>query len=123
MDALSRTGMCAHLQRKRPTSVSQRADYAVRGDAAAQSRMRKESRSMSTVRFVGLDVHAETIAIALAEPGGEVRSMGVIPNRPESVRKMVRKLGPITGLRVCYEAGPTGYALYWQLTALGVHCD
>ena len=31
---------------------------------------------MSTVRFVGLDVHAETIAIALAEPGGEVRSVG-----------------------------------------------
>jgi transposase len=78
---------------------------------------------MSTVRFVGLDVHAETIAIALAEPGGEVRSMGVIPNRPESVRKMVRKLGPPSSLRICYEAGPTGYALYWQLTALGVHCD
>ena len=26
-------------------------------------------------------------------------------------------------LRVCYEAGPTGYVLYWQLTRLGVHCD
>jgi transposase len=78
---------------------------------------------MSTVRFVGLDVHAETIAIALAEPGGEVRSVGVIPNRPEAVRKMVRKFGPPSGLRICYEAGPTGYALYWQLTALGVHCD
>jgi transposase len=24
---------------------------------------------------------------------------------------------------VCYEAEPTGYTLYWQLTALGVHCD
>lgn len=78
---------------------------------------------MSTVRFVGLDVHAETIAIALAEPGGEGRSLGVIPNRPESVRKMVRTLGPPNGVRMCYEAGPTGYALYWQLTALGVHCD
>ena len=78
---------------------------------------------MSTVRFVGLDVHAETIAIALAEPGGEVRSLGVIPNRTEAVRKMVHKLGPVIALRVCYEAGPTGYALYWQLTALGVHCD
>jgi transposase len=78
---------------------------------------------MSTVRFVGLDVHAETIAIALAEPGGEVRSLGGIPNRAEAVRKMVHKLGPVTALRVCYEAGPTGYALYWQFTALGVHCD
>jgi transposase len=78
---------------------------------------------MSTVRFVGLDVHAETIAVAVAEPDGEVRSMGVIPNRAESLRKLVRKLGPVTALRVCYEAGPTGYTVYWQLTALGVHCD
>ena len=36
---------------------------------------------MSKVRFVGLDVHAETIAVAVAEPTGEVRSLGVIPNR------------------------------------------
>ena len=36
---------------------------------------------MNNVRFVGLDVHAETIAVAVAEPGGEVRSLGVIPNR------------------------------------------
>ena len=78
---------------------------------------------MSTVRFVGLDVHAETIAIAVAEPGGDVRSLGTIPNRPESLRKLIRTLGAVTGLRVCYEAGPTGYALYWQLTALGVRCE
>ena len=25
-------------------------------------------------------------------------------------------------LHICYEAGPTGYVLYWQLTALGVPC-
>jgi transposase len=31
---------------------------------------------MKRVKFVGLDVHAETIAIAVAEPGGEVRSLG-----------------------------------------------
>jgi len=34
---------------------------------------------MKNVRFVGLDVHAETIAVAMAEVGGEVRSLGVIP--------------------------------------------
>jgi transposase len=78
---------------------------------------------MSNVRFIGLDVHAETIAVAVAEPDGEVRSVGVIPNRPESLRKLVKKLGPAEQLRVCYEAGPTGYVVYWQLTALGVKCE
>jgi len=66
---------------------------------------------------------AETIAVAVAEPDGEVRSVGVIANRAESIRKLVKKLGPAAGLRVCYEAGPTGYALYWELTRLGVACE
>jgi len=35
----------------------------------------------------------------------------------------MKKLGPLEHLRVCYEAGPTAYALYWQLTALGVRCE
>jgi hypothetical protein len=70
-----------------------------------------------------MDVHAETIAVAVAEPEGEVRSLGLIPNRPESIRKLLKKLWPADTLRVCYEAGPTGYAIYWQLTALGVPCE
>ena len=43
---------------------------------------------MSKIRFVGLDVHAETVAVAVAEPGGEVRSLGIIPNRLESIRNV-----------------------------------
>jgi transposase len=78
---------------------------------------------MSKLLFVGLDVHADTIAVAVAEECGEVRSHGTIANRIESVRKVVRKLGPAQCLRVCYEAGPTGYVLYWQLTQLGVACE
>jgi len=77
---------------------------------------------MSKIRFVGLDVHAETIAVAVAEGNGEVRSLGTIPNRPESVRRMIAKLGPAK-LKCCYEAGPTGYVLYWQLTQMGVPCE
>jgi transposase len=75
------------------------------------------------VRFLGLDVHAETITVAVAEPDGEVRSLGTILNRAESIRKLVKKLGPVEDLRACYEAGPTGYVLYWQLTELGVECE
>src|ERR1700681_4238658 len=78
---------------------------------------------MKNVRFIGLDVHAETIAVAVAEPGGEVRSLGVIPNRPESVGRLIRKLGKPEQLKACYEAGPTGYVLYWQLSELGVKCE
>ena len=75
------------------------------------------------VRFLGLDVHAETITVAVAEPGDEVRSLGTIANRADSIRKLVKKLGPVEQLKACYEAGPTGYVLYWQLAELGVKCD
>lgn len=40
-----------------------------------------------STRFVGLDVHAETIAVAVAEGRGQVRGLGTIPNRPEAVRR------------------------------------
>jgi len=78
---------------------------------------------MSKLRFVGLDVHADTIAVAVADEGGEVRSLGIIPNRLESIRKMIGKLAPINTLKCCYEAGPTGYVLYWQLVQMGVACE
>src|SRR5881628_3740002 len=79
---------------------------------------------MSTnLRNVGLDVHAETIALAVAAPGAEVRPLVIIPNRPEVVAKLIHKLGARERLRVCYEAGPCGYVLYWQLTRLGVPCE
>jgi transposase len=78
---------------------------------------------MKDIRHIGLDVDSEKIAVAVAEAGGEVRSLGTVPYREESVRRLVKKLGPANRLRFCYEAGPHGYGLYWSLTKLGVHCD
>ena len=74
------------------------------------------------IRYVGLDVHAETISAAVAEADGEVRWLGTISNRPEAVSRFVKKLGAREALKICYEAGPTGYVLYWQLTRMGVAC-
>jgi transposase len=76
-----------------------------------------------TTRWVALDVHAESIAVAVAEKDGTIRSLGNIPNRFESLRRLVKRLGGPRELRACYEAGPTGYVVYWQLTKLGVHCE
>ncbi len=82
-------------------------------------------KGITTVqRFVGLDVHAETIAVAIAErDGGEVRTLGIIPNREQSVKKLISKLGPRETWKACYEAGPTGYPLYWQMVKLGCSCE
>lgn len=76
--------------------------------------------------YLGLDVHAENIAVALAETGrdGEVRNYGEIPNTFHSVEKLLRKLGhPDKELRVCYEAGPCGFVLARFLKKKGIACD
>jgi len=59
-------------------------------------------------RYLGLDVHAETITAAIAEGRSKVRSLRQLPNRPDAVKKFIGKLGGSKDLKVCYEAGPTG---------------
>ncbi len=75
-------------------------------------------------KYVGLDVHKETIAISVADgTGGEPRYLGEIPNTPEAVAQLVRRLKKDRSpLRFCYEAGPCGYELYRHLRALGQDC-
>ena len=77
----------------------------------------------STVRYVGLDVHKDTIVMAVAEAGTQPAEIyATLANDPPAVLARLRKLGPLSSLRVCYEAGPTGYELYRFLNAAGVSC-
>ena len=76
--------------------------------------------------FLGLDVHAQNIAIALAEGGGgEARTYGTIANDLHALEKVcarLRKAHPGAELRVCYEAGPTGFVLARRLAQLKIPC-
>jgi len=80
---------------------------------------------MEKYKFVGLDVHKETIAVLVADPdGGEVRYLGEVPNTPDSVVKLVKRLRKEGAkLSFCYEAGPCGYGLHRQLLDLGQDCQ
>ncbi|WP_336275334.1 IS110 family transposase [Vreelandella indica] len=70
-----------------------------------------------------MDVHKETIAVAVAEPGRQAPDYeGEIPNTPKRVERKLQQLSERYGgglLQFVYEAGPCGYGLYRQLLASG----
>ena len=74
--------------------------------------------------YVGLDVHKETIAVAVAAPGREDPVFrGVIRNQRSSLRRLVGRLSPDGGvLSFAYEAGPCGHGVYRELVATGHDC-
>jgi transposase len=77
------------------------------------------------ITYIGLDVHKADIVVAVAEGGlrGEVRDYGRIVNTPAALERLARKLGHDgVKLRFCYEAGPCGYGIQRQLSALGHEC-
>jgi transposase len=99
--------------------------YTARSSRAVQSQYR-EDWSVShpnMLRFVGLDVHKDTIAVAVAEQGRtEAKILATIPHDFTSLSKVLTRLGPIDSLSCCYEAGPTGFGLARQLKAAGWDC-
>jgi transposase len=69
-------------------------------------------------KYIGLDVHKETIAVAVADGvTSEVRFVDEIVNTPEAINKLIKqlKVGDAV-LKFCYEAGPCGYGIHRQLT-------
>jgi transposase len=78
---------------------------------------------MASMKYVGLDVHKDSIAVGVAEGGGgEVRYYGTIPMTVEALRRLVGRLGSPATLRFAYEAGPCGYGVVRTLTQLGASC-
>jgi transposase len=76
----------------------------------------------SSTVFVGMDVHKESIEIALADEG-EVRRFGKVGGDAASVDRAVRKLRSAHPRVVfVYEAGPCGFWLYRRLSAQGLAC-
>jgi len=74
--------------------------------------------------YVGLDVHKDTIAVAVALPGrGEAVYRGEIAHRRGSLRRLMSRLSPQGEvLSFCYEAGPCGYGVYREITQAGHAC-
>lgn len=78
-----------------------------------------------SVKYVGLDVHKDSITIAIADQGrnGEVRVYGKISNDLNQIDKVMRKLlSQNVHLSCVYEAGPCGYPIYHHLTSKGIDC-
>ena len=77
------------------------------------------------MKYLGLDVHKGTIAVAVTEGGqcSEVREHGEIANAPGAITKLRAKLGgPGVDLHICYEAGPCGYGIQRQVATAGHSC-
>jgi transposase len=78
---------------------------------------------MSKVRFVGLDVHKDSITIAVADQDGPApQVVATVPHELRALGKQLKKLSASVRLRCCYEAGPTGFGLCRALAAAGFEC-
>jgi transposase len=74
--------------------------------------------------YVGLDVHKNSIAVALATPGRAApRFVGTTGARLVELTKALAHLGTPAQLHLAYEAGPCGYTLARELIARGYRCE
>lgn len=77
----------------------------------------------NSITVVGLDVHKKTIVAAVLRAGHDrVTERMTIENQPKSIEAMVRRLTAQGAAEFVYEAGPCGYQLQRQMSALGQKC-
>ena len=75
-------------------------------------------------KWVGLDVARDAIAVGVLDGSSEsAPRLEKVAHDEVSIRRLVSRLGEPSRLRVCYEAGPTGYELYRLLASIGVACE
>lgn len=75
------------------------------------------------VIVIGMDVSKREILAGVLSGGeGEVRVHRLGHDEP-SVRRFIGRFADVSRLRVCYEAGPTGYGLFRLLDSMGVACE
>jgi transposase len=78
---------------------------------------------MKKLVYIGLDVHRDTIVIAVARNGREpAMQLATIAHDELALMKRLEDIAPRSLLRVCYEAGPTGYGLARRLNEAGICC-
>ncbi len=77
------------------------------------------------IKYVGLDTHKDTIAVAIADiAGGKPRYYGEIANTPTALTKLMKDVSPNGEIvSYCYEAGPCGYGIYRQISGSGHDCS
>jgi transposase len=78
---------------------------------------------MNNTTHVGIDDSKRTLVVAILRSGATEPEEREIPNEPTALRRLMTRLTREGPVAACYEAGVSGYELYRQLTALGVHCD
>jgi transposase len=77
---------------------------------------------MTSITHLGLDVHKDSISIAMLPNDGGPAVQWRITHTEATVTRLIRKLQTHATVRCVYEAGPTGYALQRRLTAAGIDC-
>jgi transposase len=82
------------------------------------------STSSPLILYVGLDVHKETVMIAVLPAGADkCTRVDRVPNEPKALRRYFERLAEQGEIRACYEASGAGYVLQRAMREWGYACE